>query len=230
MAAEPVISKKTSSNAFNFEQAVKQMLDKDSLIADGSEIVIWGGSFSTDRLPDFLKVWDFAAMPYVLKESAHDIDFRQEEASAIASQIATHHGLLERARIFGANKDMTSGGDLNLRRDEDAFLWHFIGANDTARQVSLAKLQNAGFESKDFWKENPGCQLRLCDESALLWGDYKEDQNKWRDDRVGWAELFYPIADMMAKKNGQRMQIDYTVFTDSGQVAFVWWKEIKKHG
>ena len=83
-----------------------------------------------------------------------------------------------------------------------------------------------GYGAKDFWGENPDVVFRQRDESALLWGAYKEESGRWQEDRVGWADLTYPHPGTKE----QRLEIHYTVFIDGGQVAFVWWKELKAHG
>jgi len=219
MAAEKV----NQSKAFDFNKEVERMLDEETLVKDDSQVVIWGGKFTGDKLSDFVDAWDFGGMPYVIQEQTHRIAFRLEENSShIATLLKKNHALLERAEVFGGS------GNLSLRRDSNSFLWHFIGANDIARQNSLTKLQAKKFNIKDFWQENSNCQLRTRDESALLWGDYDTTLNRWQDDRVGWADLSYPITDAKARQDKKRVQIDYTVFTEAGQVAFVWWKELKE--
>lgn len=229
MAAQS-ISKKTS--AFDFKQAVEQMLENDPLIDKDSSIAIYGGEFVADKLSDFLGAWDFTAMPYRIWEFAHRISFTREEQKTVADSVRQNSALLERGRVFGANEDLTVGGDLSLRRDENRFLWHFIGASSDTLTESLDKLREAQFTVSDFWQENPACRLRRGDESALLWGDYKGDYEggSWQENRVGWAELNYPINESAAKSQGQRVEITYSVFTEEGQVAFVWWKELKQHG
>ena len=86
------------------------------------------------------------------------------------------------------------------------------------------------FSRTSIKSENPEVQLRQHDESALLWGDYKEALGRWQEDRVGWANLDYPVGPAEAKKEGKRVWLHYTVLSDGGQIAFVWWKEVKDHG
>lgn len=221
MAAETV----TQSKAFDFKQEVERMLDETTLVKDHGQVVIWGGKFTEDRFSGFVDAWDFDGMLYVIQEQSHRIAFVSEDnPSPVAAMLKNNHALLERAEVFGG------GGNLSLRRNSNNLLWHFIGANDVGRQNSLTKLQAEKFEVKNFWQEHSNCQLRTRDESALLWGDYNTALSCWQDDRVGWADLSYPITDAKARQDKKRVQIDYTVFTEAGQVAFVWWKELRRHG
>lgn len=202
--------------AFDFKEAVRQMADLTAE-AGANQVAIWGGRFKADdtetleqRLARFLASWDWAAcaMPYRIWEYAHRIEFTRDTLP----QVIEHH-LLERGRIFG------SGGDLSLRRDSAHFYWHFIG-----RFAPL--LRAAEWQGEDFFLVHPDCRFRQRDESALLWGEHRGQKNGidyWHDDRVGWAELLYPHA------AADRLKINYTVFTDGGQAAFVWWKELQAY-
>jgi hypothetical protein len=201
------------SDAFDFEKEVERMT-KNPLIGKDSSIIIWGGVFKEEKFKDFMSAWSFADM-YVIQEHAHKIDFQLADANSIVNQ---NPALLERMEIFDAS------GNLSLRRNGDQFLWHFVGDDSQVRQETSNKLEAAKFEVKNFWDENTECKLYRRDESALLWGEYDTNFNRWHDDRVGWANLDYPIGPR------KRVQIDYTVFTDNGQTAFVWWKELKQHG
>ncbi len=192
----------------DFEQAVEQMLERDALIRNEEELAVLGGEFTADRLAEFLAAWDFAAMPYRIWEYAHRITFTEPEARAL--------DLLERGRLFGA------GGDLSLRRDGARVLWSFTGAARTPAP--------ADFDARNFWRKHPGSELRQHDATALLWGDYSDERQRWHDDRVGWADLNYPCADAGARVAGKRLSINYTVFSDGGQTAFIWWKELKRDG
>ncbi len=200
----------------NFKEEVEELVD-DPLISKDGDIAILGGEFKASGgktleqvLEGFLKKWDFSRMPYHIWEYMHRIEFTKNLPDS------EEYSLLERGHIFG------SGGDLDLRRDGERFLWRFIGPKGAPLL--------SGYGAKDFWAENPDVRLRQHNESALLWGDYKEAFGRWQEDRVGWAELEYPITSQQARKQGERVWIHYTIFTDGGQVAFVWWKELKSHG
>lgn len=193
---------------FDFGDGVEQMLERDALVRGEDELAVWGGEFPAEKLPEFLAAWDFAAMPYRLWEYAHRITFTEPEV--------TEHELLERGRVFGA------GGDLNFRRDGPRFLWNFTG--------EAATRAPPGFTFQNFWREHPSSELRRHDATALLWGDYREEHARWHDDRVGWATLDYPCADAGARTRGGRLRVRHTIFSDGGQPAFVWWKELERYG
>lgn len=201
------------TGTLDFADAVKQLLAAPLLHKDNGP-VIWGGVFQAAALEAFLAAWPLTQMPYHIWEYTHRMTFVRD-APPEPPDIAR----LERGRIFG------EGGDLSLRRDGGCFLWHFVGQRNTTKP--------AGFAVSDFWvdspdcKENPNFTLRANNEHALLWGDYKTALGRWQDDRVGWADLNYPLS--AAKHQGQRAEIHYTVYTDGGQVAFVWWKELKAY-
>lgn len=205
-----------AAEAIDFDREVQQLVHQDPLIRADSGIAIWGGEVHAQRISEFLRAWDVTAMPYRLLEYAHRIEFTDGPLPTAAE---LH--LLERARLFG------TGGDLSLRRHAHIFHWHFIGLQSMVRPKDVTL--------RDFWttspdiQANPALALRQCHESALLWGDYKAELGRWQDDRVGWASLIYPITTPTAKQPGKRVWLHYTVFTDGGQIAFVWWKELKEH-
>lgn len=197
---------------FDFEREVEKLVHAPLLGGQNTQgIAIWGGQVAAIKLKDFLAAWDLRAMQYRIWEYVDRITF-------IEAGVADYD-LLERGRIFG------EGGHLSVRRDDDEFLWHFIGNFKGANDAALP----GEFEKRDFWQEQPEVRLRCRDEEALLWGEYKETLGCWHDDRVGWADLSYP-APIEARKENPRVKLRYTVFTQDGQVAFVWYKELKNYG
>lgn len=208
-------------DAINFQDAVDELFEDQEVGKDdgvailGSVLEAKEGETLEQAATGFLKLWELTRMPYRIWEYAHRITFTEPEVA--------EWSLLERGRIFG------EAGDLSLRRDGKRFLWHFIGQPQPA----------APKDAKDFWKHSPECQVnpnfkmrrRRKRESALLWGEYDETRKRWHDDRVGWANLDYPL-DLERKKenNGTRVKIVYDLFTDRGQIAFVWWKEMTRYG
>lgn len=207
------------NNAFDFGKEVELMSQKPPIGKDSS-IVIWGGAFDEQEFANFMPTFSFVTEPYVIQEHTHKMDFRISNIGGIAHK---NPALLERLEAF--NKT----GNLSLRRNGSRFLWHFIGDDGPARQETLSKLEAAALEVKDFWLANAECRFYMRDESALLWGEYDADSKRWHDDRVGWANLDYPVGDGL-KHSKKRVQIDFTVFTENGQTAFVWWKELNQHG
>lgn len=191
---------------FDFTAEAERLIDPANLVDAQSGVSIWGGEFTANKLPDFLTACDFSGIPNCIWEYAHCIEFAKEQLPNDAERC-----LLERGRVFGVS------GDLSLRRDGGRFLWHFIGRSG----VDMPE----GFEKRDFWEAHPNTQLRRREEMALLWGQRKENDDSWQEDRVGWATLNYPISDSAAK----RVWIKYDIFTEGGQPAFVWWKELQSY-
>jgi hypothetical protein len=197
---------------FDFEKEVEKLVEKDLLLdaKNTHGIVICGGEFTAAELSAFLNACNFSRMKHRILEYADHLTFGDSAAKEVEIEDVE---LFERARVFSV------GGDLSLRRDGGRFLWHFIGTDVQAVP--------SGYGRRDFWNENRNAQLRQRDESALLWGEHRGQHNGkeyWHDDRVGWAALNYPHAP------AKRIEISYTVFTEGGQVAFVWWKELRAYG
>ncbi|MCK6561904.1 hypothetical protein HUU39_05745 [candidate division KSB1 bacterium] len=206
-------------DAIDFQDAVEELLGDPEIGKDdgvailGGVLEAKGGETLEHAAAGFLKPWDLARMPYRIWEYEHRITFTEPEVA--------EWSLLERGRIFG------EAGDLSLRRDGKRFLWHFIGQPQPATPK----------DAQDFWKHSPECQAnpdfkmrrRRKLDVALLWGEYDATRKRWHDDRVAWAKLDYPLdIEQQTENNGTRVKIAYDLFTDRGQIAFVWWKEIKK--
>lgn len=212
------------AGAFDFKTQVVRLFN-DPELGEG-QLHIWGGKLEKNDtetleqvLEGFLAAWGLPSrqMPWRIWEYANRIQFKEEDAVLDAAQCS----LLERGRVFG------TGGDLSLRRDGDRWLWHFIST------IAGPPTQGPDWDARNFWKErpdreiNPNLRLRQRTEKALLWGEYRkteDDQNYWHEDRVARATLAYPHAP------AKRLEIEYDVFTDGGQVAFTWWKGVRKHG
>jgi len=167
-----------------------------------SDLAIWGGRCAESDLTTFLRQWDVSGMLFRVWEYVSEIVFEQD---SLPQNVA----LLERGRLFGP------GGDLDLRRDGAAFAWRFVGP-------AGAQPPAGDYDAQDYWAKQPQAAFRQSEETALLWGESKDDG--WRDDRVGAAKLYYPVT-------GKRVQLHYKTFSRAGQVEFVWytglseWKE-----
>jgi hypothetical protein len=199
------------SHPIDFEEAVKELLDPQAQVAPGA-LEIWGGEFPVEDLAEFLAAWklDSKAMEWRIWEYSDRADFTQ--AMPVEGALL----FLERARVFGQD------GDLSLRRDENRFLWHFIG--------KIAP--PAGGEKA------PDCGLRKRVCNALLWGECHDGpetpEPRWQEDRVGWADAANRSSSECAESklkyphpSAKRLSIEYEEYSAGGQVAFVWWKEIK---
>jgi hypothetical protein len=167
-----------------------------------AQVEIWGGRCDRVDLADFLQSWSPASrgMSLGIWEYTDGIQFRDSGTDK------ERLPWLERARLFGP------GGDLSLRREGEEYLWHFIGTFPPPV---------AG--GRNFWEGRGEKKLRRNAASALLWGHNEAGERKWYEDRVGWADLSYP------HDPAKRLWLHYTEFTDGGQVAFVWWKELGDH-
>jgi len=170
-----------------------------------NDLAIWGSECAEANLLAFLAAWDLSEMPFRIWEYASQIDFR-------CGTLPDNISLLERGRLFG------EGGDLTLRRDGPDFFWHFIGRPETHPP--------ANYKSEDFWNSNTDLTFHRWDETALLWGERKNGAARWLDDRVGRADLVYPVPG-----EWKRVQLRYWTFSHAGRTAFFWlrgleeWKE-----
>jgi len=169
----------------------------------GDHLTILGGVCCENDLPDFLQRWDLGGMPYRIWESVSEIVF---EKDTLPQNVA----LLERGRLFGP------GGDLELRRDGQTFIWRFIGP-------AGAQTPPEDEHTRNYWEDHPQVTFHQREETALLWGRWNGET--WTDDRVGAARLNYP------HPPAERVQIHYRTYSRAGRVEFVWltglseWKE-----
>lgn len=186
-----------SDKSIDFEQLYERM--QRAKLAEAERPTILGGEFPAERLNDFLSVWQarWKAMPYRIWEHISLIEFADEPKQP---------EFLQRAEIFG------EGGHLSLRRDGNRWLWHYVGE---AVDLSLN-----GFGAMDFWKANPNYQLRRYTESVILWSEQKVSGNLWSDGRVAAAQLNYPVA-----SNGA-VDLHFWRYTENGQTAFVWYRNL----
>lgn len=208
------------STPIETSKLITDLFDKfigEKLVGE-SELVIWGGKLELTssnqslELKPFLDAWGFSNMPYRIWEYSYEIKF---EDKTLPSD--ENYKFLERGRVFG------EGGDLKLRRDGNTILWNFIGKKDRKKPDFIS-------DNNDFWStvENKETfKLRKHPESVLLWGEYSEDARRWIDDRVGWANLCYPV-DKTNCKDGDRVVLHYTAFTQAGQTMFVWFEKLER--
>lgn len=184
-----------SDKSIDFAQLYEEM--KQAKLSDSDRPTVLGGEFAADRLDEFLNVWReyWNTMPYRIWEHISRIEFADRPAQP---------EFLQRAEIFG------EGGHLSLRRDGNRWLWHYIGTS-----VSITD-----FGVEDFWQKHPACHLRRYPESVMLWGERKDNQPRWFDDRVAAANLAYPL------KTTGRVYLHFWRYTEQGQTAFVWYRAL----
>ncbi len=197
-------------HAVNFDELVAYVTNADHY-RDATRFAVWGGECSADQLPVFLKGWNLpnANMPYCIWETMSEMRFKAQTLPADVAE-------LERGRVFGPR------GDLSLRRDSERFLWHFVGEKGVNPPAEFDKAEN------DFWQAEPDAQFLMTEDTLLLWGERKDQQPRWFEDRVARAKLTYPIA---GTPSG-RAQVRYRAFTRAGQVELVWFMRLEEvqHG
>jgi len=115
---------------------------------------------------------------------------------------------LERARLFG------EGGDLDIRRDGDRFLWRFVGKEEYAPDGERLELPTGDEINPVYRRER----------TALLWGERKEGQSQWFDDRTAGAALTYPVDGAPA-----RVKVRYYEYTQAGRTLAVWLRGLEAY-
>lgn len=184
----------------------------DEVWQDGwgrDHLSLWGGMFEEGKLSDFLEDWDRSGMPYCIWEYVSEIVFQLKDTPP------ENVALLERGRLFGPK------GDLELRRDGDIFRWRFVGSHDV-------KPPEGKYDTKDYWQVdgNQMATFHRHSERAILWGERKDGQTRWFEDRVGAAKLEYPTL-APTPANWNRVQVCYDTFSRAGTVEFVWMRELE---
>jgi len=185
-----------SDRSVDFARLYEKM--KQAQLDEAERPTILGGEFPDNHLYCFLDAWQLSlqnGMPYRIWEHISYIEFAAQPARP---------EFLQRAEIFG------EGGHLSLRRDNNRWLWHYIGT-----PASLA-----GFPSANFWQEHPHCQLRRYTESVMLWGKRNNSTSPWHDDRVAAANLMYP------SDTTGHLYLHFWRYTEHGQTAFVWYRAL----
>lgn len=190
----------------DFDRLVEQIAKSENQWSH-KQLAIWGGTCRPDQVDDLLKEWGLPndGMSYCIWETSGSIGFER---------CADAETTLERARIFGAD------GDLSLRRHTDQFLWHFVGKQGI-KPPQLDDGTDFSVPDNDFWQKEPNAVFLREEKETLLWGERKAGQGRWHDDRVGWANLTYPIE--VAENSQTRPQLTYQTFSRAGQMEFVWY-------
>jgi len=186
--------------AVDFEELVAEM-EADRIEAENWPTVV-GGMCSETELPGWLDRLDLSGMDVRIWEFT--------DRCTIGSDGPPEPGeikRLERARLFG------EGGDLDLRRDGDRFLWRYVGEKEKAPEGAV--LEWPGSEVNPVYRR---------ERTALLWGERKEGQSRWFDDRVAGAELTYPVEGAPA-----RVQVRYYEYTQAGRTLAVWLRRLEAY-
>lgn len=193
-----------SNEHINFTTLLAKMDRAQQAIGDVRPVIV-GGRFAHSELTQFLATWQpkWQAMPYRIWEQINEIGFHE------APQAPNY---LLRGEVFG------TGGHLSLRRDGNRWLWHFIGPAGT--------VVGSEWGDEAFWNEKTEreVKLRRYPENVILWGlnDHRTPSGIWWEDRVGAAKLNYPSA----LKEHERVYLHFWRYTEGGQTAFVWYREL----
>ena len=94
-------------------------------------------------------------------------------------------------------------------------MWRFVGKAEYAPEGKLLQLQT-GEEIDPVYRR---------ERTALLWGERKEGQPRWFDDRTAGAALTYPVEGAPA-----RVQVRYCEYTQAGRTLAVWLRKLEPYG
>lgn len=178
--------------AVDFEKIVKQM-EREKLTAAKWPTIV-GGECAEADLISWLSKLDLSGMDVRIWEFTDRCIIDNNGSPAAANR-------LERARLFGRD------GDLDIRRDGKDFLWRYVGKVEYAPESDYELAWPGTLEEPVY------CRVR----TALLWGERKEGQAQWFDDRTAGADLSYPVA-----KSPARVQVRYVEYTQAGRTLAVW--------
>jgi hypothetical protein len=246
-------TKKPKIERINFDELIKQLSSDQAADWGKDQLTIVGGLCPVDQLGDFLQSWKLIKrqMTYALWETVSDSCLTDTQSILDLTEFPQAE-YLEYCRFFGEeeeNEDENEeskgeenesredqdqedvgpkGGDLTLRRGEDGFQWWFIGpaqVKDEDEDKDKDK-EEEEYGAESFWDTGePDTKLHRHAESALLWGKYDDQVKRWYEDRVARATLAYPHL----SGNPERVQLNYWSFTNKGQVAFVWLRNLEAY-
>jgi hypothetical protein len=187
------------TKAVNFTELLDRM-EKDRRPAEGWPTIA-GAECAEDELLVWLAALDLAEMDVRIWEFTDHCTIGPDGPPDTAKW-------LERARLFG------EGGDLDVRRDGDRFLWRFVGKEEYAPDGEPLELPTGDEIDPVYRRER----------TALLWGERKEGQSQWFDDRTAGAVLTYPVEGAPA-----RVQVRYYEYTQAGRTLAVWLRGLEAY-
>jgi len=178
---------------------------------------IWGGSCEEAELSRILMHWR-DLWCYEFWEWTDDC-----RLSSWKGNNPSRFEYLERGRLFGP------GGDLELRRDGFGVSWRLIAPSGVRPPAGLT-------EPRDYWAvpDHAGLAFHCREERYLLWGR-EVTKGRWHEDRMAWAELKYPLAEVVPglsdqaweKEQGRRVCVSADLFSLAGSIQFVWFKKLE---
>lgn len=198
----------------DFEQEIEALFDAKAVSTE--TLTIWGGNFAATEVTKFIAAWNWSQldMPWRIWEWASDIAFEHQTGTPTPTPGDFRSmAWLERARLFGP------GGDLELRRAGERFLWRFVGDAQKTQTPRDSKLS-------DYWQDHAAWRLHVKDRVALLWGqELPGHPGQWQEDRVAAAQLHYP--NVQGDEQG-RVRLHYREYLHGGNVEAVWWLGLEK--
>ena len=186
--------------AVDFTELLEQM-EEDRRPAEGWPTIA-GAECTEGKLLEWLGDLDLTEMDFRIWEFTDHCTIGHDGPPETAKW-------LERARLFG------EGGDLDIRRDGSRFLWRFVGKGKYAPDGERLDLPT-GDEINPVYRRV---------QTALLWGERKEGQSQWFDDRTAGADLTYPVSGAPA-----RVQVRYCEYTRAGRTLAVWLQGLEPYG
>jgi len=193
-----------STNETNIRNMIQPILENKK---KQGNLEIWGGEIEKNKLKGFLEAWNFEEMSYSIIETINTMVF--EKDFNFQNWQDTEFDSFQRARIFGIK------GDLEIRKDGASFFWRFIGDDKPPEN----------YQQNDFWKNHPNQEFFTAEEEAFLWGKYNALSERWRSDKVGKANLNYPLQERI---ESSRVKLNFETYSHNAQIAFVRLKGIKE--
>ena len=188
----------------SFEEILSRM-DDDRLTPDEWPTIV-GGKCSEGGLMDWLSNLSLKGMTHRIWEFTDRCTIGADGPPETAEW-------LERARLFG------EGGDLDLRRDGDRFLWRYVGKKEKAPKGAVLE-----------WPGSDVAPVYCRERTALLWGTRKGEQEQWFDDRVSGASLTYFSGPLpLPEKVEERVQVRYCEYTQAGRTLAVWLRGLEEY-
>jgi hypothetical protein len=162
------------------EQTISQIIAsafeevKTADVVRQEQLCVWGGSFESARLSEFLQLWEKDLSGYLHWRIYQYVSRLEVEKSSVGAP-PDDLDWLERARCFSED------GDLDLRRDRETIYWRFLGNP----AITWPDLKAADFECCDFWNGRQDYWVREFVVKTVQW--------QWRDgeNQVGGQWLCY---------------------------------------
>lgn len=190
--------------AVNFKKLIDQM--EDDKLSAGEWPRIVGGSCTEAELVNWLGNLDLSDLIVRIWEFTDRCTIGDDGPPGTAEK-------LERARLFG------EGGDLDIRRNGNRFLWHYVGEADHAPEGETLTYPGTT-ESPVYCRER----------KSLLWGTREKEKEQWFDDRVSGAELTYFTETPALPGNvEERVKVKFREYTQAGRRLVVWLLKLEGH-